>query len=168
MRPFLALTAAAVLSVCGIARADTYSVFTLNANLAIGSASGTLTLDTTTGRFTGSNVTAGTTTFTSAPTSFTQYSGYDTTLFSGTGGSIFTLDLPVASLMNYTGGALCSTSAFCGTLAASSFSSGLNAVTSGTLTLNNPVAVTPEPSSVLLLGSGALLIAAVVLARRFV
>ena len=164
--PLAALLAAAAV------RADTIKIYNLDATLQYGTVSGTVTLDETTGRFTAANLTAAygltSSNFTAAPASFVQNSTYDVTTFNGSLlGSTFVLDLPVASLVNYAGGAVCSTSAFCTGSVSSAFNlplAGSDYVTSGSLDLSTATTVTPEPSSLLLLGTGVF--AVMVFVRR--
>ena len=193
----LALATAAILATSGVSRANTINVFALSGNTTTGTLSGTVTLDATTGRFTdslvkllytGSTITGGgffngaTYTFSGAGTNVVSGTGYTSTDFVGTGGAglfDFDLTLPFTSLIGYTGGSLCSTTATCSgqTSSIELLSSGLDnaKVTSGMLTLQSttapppvvPVAVTPEPSALVLLGTGVLAMG-VLLRKRYV
>lgn len=165
MRRLLVLASAVILGSIGIAHANTINTFNLSATLADGSATGTLTLDATTGKFINSNVkivaSAGTGTFTGVPASTTSGTGYTSNIFNiPTTPYTFDLVLPFASLTNYTGGSLCTLTALCSLRDSGIESAGLNvdAVTSGTLTLVSSVAVTPEPSGLILLGTGVLVV----------
>ena len=167
MRTQLVLAAAVVLSFFGVARADTYSTFNLNSTLASGTGSGTFTLDETTGKFTNSNFTYvynSTTsfTFTGAGTQYASGTGYDIVNFSTPSSSTVTLQLvlPLGSLKGYQGGSICTPTAQCNNFDSSIQNNGTDAVdfTSGTLALATPVVVTAEPPSLLLLGTGVLVL----------
>jgi hypothetical protein len=151
------------------AHADSFSTFNLNGTLSDGgSFSGTVLLDTTTGLFTGADFTVlsigGPYNFDSAPVGQNVISTFTFVTFRQTGGlDLFGLNLPEASLIGYTGGTLCSLDQPC--LGASGLiyvsspygqdGSGPVAI-AGTLTLASPTAVTPEPSSFVLLCTGVL------------
>lgn len=171
------LAAVFCLGLCGVAHADTFNIFNLNSVLQNGTATGTVTLNSTIGKFTNSNIryvytnSSGTNliTFTGAGVDNGSGTGYNSTLFSTSVSPdiTFQLALPLLSLKNYGGGSLCTSSAQCGTYDSSVQyqSSDFADVTSGTLTLP-PVAVTPEPSSLLLLGTGVLVIGSFIKRRR--
>ena len=166
MRFKLALVTASLLATSVLSKADTISIFNLAGVTTTGSTlSGTVTLNVTTGRFTDSSIKAlynGTTyTYSGAPISTTSGTGYSSIDFAGTGATAlydFDLILPTASLIGYTGGALCSTSSTCGgrvsAVEVTLTGSDTAQVTSGTLT--PAAAVTPEPSGLVLLGTGVL------------
>jgi PEP-CTERM motif len=87
----------------------------------------------------------------------------------------FSLALPVSSLIDYTGGSICSLDAPCNDgvnyMSAFAFPKADPYVESGSLTLissvDPPSAVTPEPSTFALFGTGLLSLAGV-MRRRFV
>lgn len=179
MRSFLPLVAAAILGLSGIGHADTINTYNVSETYFIGSATGSVTLDATTGVFTASNIaftsTAGNATFNGTPTSAVDMGTYNKIVFgSSTPGASLSLFLPVDSLVNYAGGNVCTltSTAACG----GNYSNvallgvGVDGVNSGTLTLasstTTPVAVTPEPTSLILLGTGVLGIGAMMRRRR--
>lgn len=175
MRLQLLLTTAAVLCSLGTAHADTITTFNLNANLDDGgTVTGTVTLNTTTGVFTASNLTgifegytayfSGTSTRTDSGSNFVA-NIFQSTNYANTN---FQLVLPVSTLRNYTPGGLCTAGgANCSTYDSSirHDQADYTDVVSGSLTNSVPVAVTPEPSSLLLLGSGVMALGAI-LRRR--
>ncbi len=143
--------------------ADT--AFTLSNNtFANGAtASGTVNIDMNAGVFDSLNVTvlSGGTSylFTGAPagqSSFNNGTQYFEQSFDAAGDELV-IDVPGASLTGYTGGGLCSTSNLCGDGYAGAFAikTGANTANAYSLTtgsLNS--AATPEPSSLILLGTG--------------
>jgi hypothetical protein len=149
--------------------ADTFSTFNIDGTLSGGgSFSGTVLLDSTTGLFTGADFTVlsigGPYNFVSAPAGQNVISTDTFVTFRQTGGlDLFALNLPEASLIGYMGGTLCSLDQPClgpsGLIYVSSpyglDGSGPVAI-AGTLTLASPTAVTPEPSSFVLLCTGVL------------
>ena len=177
---------------CGaVARADSFQTFNLNATLAYsGSANGTLTLDTTTGLVTGENVLVTVISQLQGPLTTHLFntvaiqgdeaypiSVYPYTVFTyaftsalynaANGRETYDLliELPLASLIGYSGSAICSSTFYCAVTEQSGFAKNsstdggadgfLVGVESGTLTpAAVPAAVTPEPSGLWLLGTG--------------
>jgi hypothetical protein len=170
------LLAAAILATSLIAHADTLSTFDLNATtVSGGSASGTVTLDATTGLFTSEDITVvtqgGQFLFNGVPVPVI-FSFATVTFVKDSLNNAFYLSLPVSSLIGYTGGELCSALLYCGNSMVSfpsEFFANMtgplssDVVEGGTLTLASS-APTPEPSSLALVATG--LLGAVHLTRR--
>ncbi len=170
----LLLLSALCMGVSSVGHADTTFFLANNTYESGGTATGSVNIDTAAGLFDSVNVTVnelGTTyLFTGAPVTQTgfgsngQFQYYEYSFDSG--GNILLLDVPVASLTGYTGGNLCSLSNLCG--------DGQNGVFAGYFGLSDGVTdfaaqtgslnPTPEPSSVIMLGTG--LLAGVGVARR--
>lgn len=160
------------------AKADTISVFSLNSNLQFGTANGTFTVDTTTGVLNSGSVTASYNGQTETLGSIVSSSGSNglytigLTTASGGNGDTFYLDLPVSTLLNYSGGAI-DTLTY-NPLHASylSASAGLDYTVSGTLNLSSTsrtstsTAVTPEVASWVMMLTGTGVLAVVVRRRR--
>jgi hypothetical protein len=190
---FAAASFAVTLLVCGSARSETFSysdTLVSFQNTYLGTVAGTFDIDTAAGTITGSSftVTIGGTlySFSGGPSQQAQDRPdlYQAT-FRNAESDDFVLALPVASLTNYGGGKVCSVVTPCtlvgesegpGTLPVlisnptifnnSGISSVLALAESGSLVPPVPVAIAPEPSSFILLGSG-LLGAFGVVRRRF-
>jgi len=152
------LLALIVLSSTMVSRADTLQTFSLTATLQSGSAFGTVILDKTTGTFLQAQITANGLTFSGVPNLVDQEPDYVRVHFgldgsTDPGETAFGLDLPVSTLIGYDGGDLCTEFDSCGTVrSAIGYQTDvpLNQVVAGTLT-----AITPEPSSFMLLGTAA-------------
>ncbi len=177
MRHILLL--ASILLLAAPAPADTLQTFNLNATIEdrdfqTGTVAGTVELDTTTGLFVkgdfkiaylGAQYLFDTTVSTfgnprSAPTVILG-------VFDDTTGGIFQLGIATSSLIGYNGSTICATVATC-SVPGGRLASGFLAIVpgnnfipalSGTLT---PAATTPEPPSLLLLGTGVLGLASIV------
>jgi hypothetical protein len=189
---FAAASFAVTLLVCGSARSETFSYSDTLVSFShayVGTVAGTFDIDTAVGTITGSSftVTIGGTlySFSGGPNLQAQDRPdlYQAT-FRNAASDVFVLALPVASLTDYSGGNVCSVGTPC-TLVGESEGPGnlpvlisnptiFNTSTysvfalaeSGSLVLPVPVAIAPEPSSFILLGSG-LLGAFGVVRRRF-
>jgi hypothetical protein len=151
---------------------DGYSTTT-----AAGSASGTVTIDTATGLATGLDVSANTTsanylgvtsaTFTSISSQgVPPYANYNE-IVSTQGGYYLYLLVPDASLIGYSGGELCSYDSADCNIQLSDYLTPTSGVAFVSASLTPEVAATPEPSSLALLGSGALGLAGVLRRKRF-
>ena len=145
--------------------ADTYNTFNLSAVLTSGTATGTVTLDETTGKFTASNILVvsgiNSATFMGAAISQTNQTGLSSNVFATTSSTLISFDLalPISQLIGYTGGSVCTVTASCAADATGVQlvnAADLTDATSGTLTLAPTVGVTPEPPTLLLLATGVL------------
>lgn len=142
-----------------LAHADTIETFQLqNVTFSFnGTATGTVDINATTGNFVSADIhytdPAQTIDFT-GPTGATLPFGGFTQLYTDIDSGIYALvlDLPGSSLIGYTGGLLCTSSAPCNGTFGALYANDIpvSAMVTGSLT---PVPA-PEPSSLLLLGSG--------------
>jgi hypothetical protein len=159
------------------AHADTTTTFNLNGFTfqSGATATGNITIDVTSGQFVAGDITyVGSSTYLfngafqdQASLNGNQYYG-DLYTLPAMGGVDFDFDLPVASLVGYAGGAVCTASVNCpGGLAGGLTANGVDYdyFTAGSLVAaTSPV---PEPSSLLMFGTG-LLGAVGAVRRRFV
>jgi PEP-CTERM motif len=188
MRCLRFVVTALVLVVCPlVAHADFVDTFAVNITVGSGftptdAAGGTVSLDVTTGKwvsadvsyYLGGNPADVVATFTMLDGSY-PHPDFTYTFFLSDQSSTapFSLALPVSSLVDYTGGSICSMIAPCSDgveyMSAFAFPKTDPYVESGSLTLissvDPPSAVTPEPSTFVLFGTGLLSIAGVVRRR---
>ncbi len=184
MRCLRFVIAALVLVVCPlVAHADFVDTFAVNITVGSGftptdTAGGTVSLNVTTGKwvsadvsyYLGGNPADVVATFTSLD-GFYPHSDFVYTFFLSAENpdSPFSLALPVSSLIDYSGGSICSMVAMCNDgfnyMSGFAFPKIDPYVESGSLTLissvDPPSAVTPEPSSFALFGTGLLSLAGV-------
>lgn len=147
------LGVAVLLPFAPAARADTIDVFQLNASLPNGgTADGTVSIDITTGQFTGEDVVYtsdhGAFAFDEVNPTTVAVGGFVYAIFTDPGASAL-LEINATSLVGYSGGGLCTLANPCPSNNASNFGANSYAaenLTAGTLTLT-----TPEPASVALL-----------------
>lgn len=162
-----------VLSLCmpAVSHADTVFHLVNNTYEGGGVATGTVNIDTVNGVFDSVNIdltlSGADYLFTGAPA--TQVAGFDNNTqyyeYSfDAGNDALTIDIPVGSLVGYSGGLLCTDANLCG----SGYEGDLQ-LADGTLygAATGSLAATPEPSSLILLGSGVLAGVGVVRRRIF-
>jgi hypothetical protein len=167
-RPLTSFLFLFALTVPAAAHADTFSNFIISGTTEYGTLAGTVSVDETTGTFSAGDFTAnifGTDyVFDTTPYVDSPFGDYHYAYYSNGAGDDFGVAVPYASLVGYTGSSLCSESALCndgnGNINVSSLliAGGVyDFVESGSLTLipPAPASVTPEPSSFVLLGTGA-------------
>ncbi len=159
------------LSLSTSARADTVDTFKLNdVTLTGGTATGTVDIDTTNGTITSEDITVtigiDSYTFDDPGVDLAGFFVYADT-FTDPGGDTLTLIIP-NPIKGYDGGPLCTTADECSTIAGkvtgdfnpAGFRTPANDLTGGSLVPN-----TPEPSSLVLLGTGVLGVAGAVRRR---
>ena len=167
MRPLILLSSfLGLLAFSGVAHADAITNYNIvGLKTGQGTATGQLNIDVTTGSVINGNLNyknaAG------ASYNFSSFSyqgdgdaGFYLLNFQDLTGDIFQLSVQKASLQGYTGSALCSTSNACITSYGAAHSGGgfVNANGNVDFTTQGALAIapTPEPSSLILLGTGAL------------
>lgn len=164
MRLSLFAAAAALLSASLAAHADILTTFTVTGTFPDSTLAGTITIDTTTGSATAIDVSLSSpeaTTFTTISSQVPAYGGaneYEINTIAGN--EELQLLLNSASLIGYTGGSLTTPPYDSDLEVNGQFYEDL---TSGQVTV--PTSVTPEPSSIALLGTGLLGVAGVVRKR---
>lgn len=179
MRRGFVFAASVLLSLSAAAHADAVRVFDFNGTLdpntgTGGSVFGTITLDTTSGTYLESSLSSryGSTTYavSSVETTYATTNGSLVILSFGSStqpnDAVLSLVLPTTSLVNYAGGSICTDVARCSQANNSNYTSSYFAPSSifgdgfvtGNLSLPpvppTPVAATPEPSCIALMGTG--------------
>ncbi len=165
MRTWIHYLVAVALTTSGLAaHADTISTFSLsNVTFISGAtASGTVVIDTTTGEATSVDMTYNFSNenFIDVSSQMVGFNHY-TVNATGSAGDIFSLVLPGMSLVGYTGNSICSLNNRCGAFNNTSAlfvpgGSASDTVLSGSLAFESSetTAVTPEPTAIVLLGTG--------------
>ena len=160
------------LAIPSAAKADTIETFNFNGTLIGGTVTGTVTIDVTTGKVTGEDFAAavGKAIYTFDGNAYAQGKGLVapndyTAEFLGSFGATFQLGFTTQSLIGYTGGNVCALTGNCNF---STSALGIDPLTSGKLTPLASPAPTPEPSGLVLLGSGLLGVAGMARRKVFV